>query len=301
MAGAAILLAALAMQQQGRTRQAIADSAAATAGAALALVLLPEPATSLALAVCVGALGAAVVVVGALTQHRDLTVLAAGGTLDRLGRWPSAPHRQRHQRTHPDPGGHRPRHGGSGADRLLSARWTSGVRLGRCRVRSPRADGRPPGCRRTRGRVVHPPDRRDPADCRAGVAAQQARDPLDDLARPRRSHGRRCLRRSPAGRAPWITDTGGPTTEHIVRLVLVLSLCGLAAIVGARLRLAGLFWPAVVALVIAGAAELWGSTHVLPRWVVLAVVGAALLLAGARIEWLRDRRTRLDRWADHLA
>jgi hypothetical protein len=62
-----------------------------------------------------------------------------------------------------------------------------------------------------------------------------------------------------------------------------------------------LFWPAAAALVIAGTAELWGSTHVLPRWLVLAVVGAALLLAGARIEWLRDRRTRIDRWADRLA
>jgi hypothetical protein len=81
----------------------------------------------------------------------------------------------------------------------------------------------------------------------------------------------------------------------------VISLSAAAAVIGARLRLAGLFWPAVAALAVAATAELWGSTHVLPRWLVLAVVGGALVLAGARIEWLRDRRTRIDRWADRLA
>ena len=100
--------------------------------------------------------------------------------------------------------------------------------------------------------------------------------------------------------APWITAPGDRRRSTSSDWSSSSSLCGVAAIVGARLRLAGLFWPAAVALVIAGTAELWGSTHVLPRWVVLAVVGAALLFAGARIEWLRDRRTRLDRWADQL-
>jgi hypothetical protein len=105
--------------------------------------------------------------------------------------------------------------------------------------------------------------------------------------------------------SPWnAIDFGDPTPEsreQIVRLVAVVVAAGLVAIVGSRLRWGGLLLPASVALGITATAQIWATAHVLPKWVVLASVGAALVAAGARLEWLRDQRTRLDDWADRLA
>jgi hypothetical protein len=101
--------------------------------------------------------------------------------------------------------------------------------------------------------------------------------------------------------APWVAGSELAVREHLVRLGCVLVLGGAAAVLGARRLWAGLLWPAAVTLVVAGGAQLWGSTHVLPRWLVLAVVGVALVAAGARLEWLRDRRTSFQRWTDRLA
>jgi hypothetical protein len=298
--GAAILLTALASRAVGVTRQAIADSAGATAGVALALILLPEPATSLALAVCVGVIGAAVVAVGAITHREDIAVLAAGS---------------------------------------LWAGWVGGLLLltgndinGRTQVQVSIVLGTAAAVLVAYSVLGGRPEYAW-LGAASAVLALTAALPAADVRgvewftlpaaaillvagvawRHNKPTAHSAIWLGPAAAtaalpsaiacwaAPWITDTGGPSTEHIVRLVLVLGLSGLAAIAGARLRLAGLFWPAAAALVVAGTAELWGSTHVLPRWLVLAVVGAALLLAGARIEWLRDRRTRIDRWADRLA
>jgi hypothetical protein len=77
--GTALLLVGLATMASRTARAEILNGAAATAGVTLALLLLPEPATSLGLAVGVGAIGAALVVVGAVTQRADPAVLAAGG------------------------------------------------------------------------------------------------------------------------------------------------------------------------------------------------------------------------------
>jgi hypothetical protein len=103
---------------------------------------------------------------------------------------------------------------------------------------------------------------------------------------------------------PWDTfwsDSTAETTEHLLRLIAVIVAGGLVAVLGARLRWGGLLIPAGLALAITATAQIWATAHVLPTWMVLATVGAALVAAGARLEWLRDQRTRLDDWAERLA
>ena len=248
----------LASRAAGVTRQAIADSAGATAGVALALILLPEPATSLALAVCVGVIGAAVVVVGAVTQREDLAVLAAGslwagwvgGLLLRTGN-------DINGRTQIQVSivlgtaaavlvaysvlGGRPEYAWLGA---ASAVLGLTAALPAADVRGVEWFTLPAAgillvaglAWRHNKPTAHSAIWLGPAAATAALPSAIA-----------------------CWAAPWITDNGGPATEHIVRLVLVLGLSGLAAIAGARLRLAGLFWPAAAALVIAGTAELWGA------------------------------------------
>ena len=90
--------------------------------------------------------------------------------------------------------------------------------------------------------------------------------------------------------APWVEATSNQSVATgVVRLVLVLA-GGFAMVVpGARGRLQGLLVPGVTALVIAGVAQLSSGLSAVPRWLALAVVGAGLILAGARLEVLRKR------------
>jgi hypothetical protein len=100
--------------------------------------------------------------------------------------------------------------------------------------------------------------------------------------------------------ATWVTHRSGASTEHIVRLVVVL-LAGTAGIIaGARQGRAGLFLPAAAAVAIAGAAQVFTSLDALPRWVALATVGAILLASGAHIEWLRHHTHTATAWLRHL-
>jgi hypothetical protein len=101
--------------------------------------------------------------------------------------------------------------------------------------------------------------------------------------------------------APWVDWSESESPTHLARLIVLIVVAGLVAAAGSRLHWAGLLIPASIALGIAATAQIWATCHYLPKWVVLAAVGAALVTAGARQEWLRDQRTRLDDWAGHLA
>jgi hypothetical protein len=105
--------------------------------------------------------------------------------------------------------------------------------------------------------------------------------------------------------APWtLFDFANQPSEslaQVLRLVGVLAGGAVLAMVGSRLNWAGLLLPATAALIIAATGQIWATAHVLPKWMVLAAVGASLVAAGARLEWLRDQRARMEDWAGRLA
>jgi hypothetical protein len=103
--------------------------------------------------------------------------------------------------------------------------------------------------------------------------------------------------------APWVVGdeaAPGEPWEHVVRLLLVLAAGGVLVVVGAWRHLAGLVLPAAAALAVAAAAQVWTGFAALPRWIGLAFVGLALVLAGARIEWLRREGHRASSWLHEL-
>ena len=101
--------------------------------------------------------------------------------------------------------------------------------------------------------------------------------------------------------APWAFDVSSLSTSgHLIRLGVVVITSVMAMVVGARLRLGGLLIPASLALTIAALAQVWSGLSNLPRWVGLAIAGTLLVVAGARIEWLRSEGRRAVGWMEDL-
>jgi hypothetical protein len=101
--------------------------------------------------------------------------------------------------------------------------------------------------------------------------------------------------------APWALDVSDlGTTGHLVRLAAVLVASVVAMVIGARWHLGGLLIPASLALAITALAQVWSGLSNLPRWVGLAIAGTLLVLAGARIEWLRREGRRAVGWVEGL-
>ncbi len=101
--------------------------------------------------------------------------------------------------------------------------------------------------------------------------------------------------------APWaLGSASGSSTEHLARLAVVLVAGVVAVIVGARRRLGGLLIPGAAALVITATAQLWSGLAALPRWLGLGLAGVMLVVAGARIEWLRREGRRAVGWVEGL-
>ena len=101
--------------------------------------------------------------------------------------------------------------------------------------------------------------------------------------------------------APWALDVSNlSTTGHLVRLGAVLIASVTAMVIGGRLHVGGLLLPASLALTIAALAQVWSGLSNLPRWVGLAIAGTLLVLAGARIEWLRREGRRAVGWVEGL-
>lgn len=101
--------------------------------------------------------------------------------------------------------------------------------------------------------------------------------------------------------APWVTDSDDDPTGHLLRLVLVLTVSGVLAVVGARMHALGVLLPAACALVVAAGAQVWTGLETLPRWVALGLVGALLVLAGARFEWVRSEGRRARAWMHQMS
>lgn len=101
--------------------------------------------------------------------------------------------------------------------------------------------------------------------------------------------------------SPWVSSLTGDTTEHVVRLVVVLVVGGVLMVVGARQHALGLLLPASAAVLVAGSAQVWTGLATLPRWIALALVGTLLVLAGARFEWVRDEGRRARTWMHQMS
>jgi uncharacterized membrane protein len=71
-------------------------------------------------------------------------------------------------------------------------------------------------------------------------------------------------------------------------------------LLGARQRLAGVFWPALGCLVVVIGAQLVDLADRLPPWIVLTVVGIALVAVGARWESVRRQGRQGRAWTDRL-
>jgi hypothetical protein len=100
--------------------------------------------------------------------------------------------------------------------------------------------------------------------------------------------------------APWVTGSAAPVGPSLLRLLLVLVVGAAVLVVGVRLRAGGLVVPAAVAVALAALAQVWTGLQGLPRWLALALVGAVLVAAGARFEWVRAEGRRAGAWVRGL-
>ncbi|MDQ1249680.1 MAG: hypothetical protein QG597_4056 [Actinomycetota bacterium] len=93
-----------------------------------------------------------------------------------------------------------------------------------------------------------------------------------------------------------LSDGVGPT----LRFALVVAAAAGAVGVGAYRRLGGLLFAGLLALAIAVGPVLFNVVESLPVWVPLVLVGATLLVIGARLEHVRRRGSDAVHWLVHL-
>ncbi len=90
------------------------------------------------------------------------------------------------------------------------------------------------------------------------------------------------------------------STAALVRGLSLAVVAAALAVVGARQRWAGVFWPGLVCLVLVVGAQLVDLADRIPPWLVLTGVGVLLVGAGARWEVVRAQGRRGRAWAGHL-
>jgi len=97
------------------------------------------------------------------------------------------------------------------------------------------------------------------------------------------------------------TALGEPAdNRYQIRVVALLTVAAVCAVVGARQRLAGAFWPGLLCLLVVAATQLVEVARFVPQWVSLTVVGVVLVLAGARWEDVRTAGRRTGHWVGGL-
>jgi MFS superfamily sulfate permease-like transporter len=81
---------------------------------------------------------------------------------------------------------------------------------------------------------------------------------------------------------------------------VLLVIGAVLAVVGARGKWAGVFWPGLAVVVVLVVTQLVDAAAEIPTWITLALVGVVLVVAGARWEWVRLRGRRTRQWAGAL-
>lgn len=92
---------------------------------------------------------------------------------------------------------------------------------------------------------------------------------------------------------PW-------SQASLIRFLVVMAAGMALLLIGVRRHMLGLVVPSAIAIGIASVAQLFAVLDLFPRWLALALVGATLIVAGARLEWLRDRRRETQAWLESL-
>lgn len=101
----------------------------------------------------------------------------------------------------------------------------------------------------------------------------------------------------PSALLVWVDIWAQPA---LIRFGVVM-VCGVALLLwGVHRRLAGLVVPSAAAVGIAATAQVFATLDLLPRWLALGVAGGLLLLVGARLEWVRGKRTEASAWLHTL-
>ena len=101
----------------------------------------------------------------------------------------------------------------------------------------------------------------------------------------------------PSALASWFEPWSQPS---LIRFLVVMTAGLVLLLIGVRGHILGLVVPSAIAIGITAVAQLFATLDLLPRWLALAIVGAALIVAGARLEWLRDRRRDTQEWLESL-
>jgi hypothetical protein len=102
----------------------------------------------------------------------------------------------------------------------------------------------------------------------------------------------------------WFSSAFGgeadPSGVALSRSVVLLVIGAVLAVIGARGKWAGVFWPGLAVVIVLAVTQLVDAAAQVPTWITLALVGVVLVLAGARWEWVRLRGRRTRQWAGAL-
>jgi hypothetical protein len=102
----------------------------------------------------------------------------------------------------------------------------------------------------------------------------------------------------------WFSSAFGgeadPSGVALSRSVVLLVIGAALAVIGARGKWAGVFWPGLAVVIVLAVTQLVDAAGQVPTWITLALVGVVLVIAGARWEWVRLRGRRTRQWAGAL-
>jgi hypothetical protein len=101
----------------------------------------------------------------------------------------------------------------------------------------------------------------------------------------------------PSALLSWVDVWSAPS---LVRFLVVLVIATVLLVAGVHWHILGLVVPSAIAIGVAATAQVFATLDLLPRWLALALVGGVLILVGARLEWLRERRRDTQEWLQSL-
>lgn len=90
------------------------------------------------------------------------------------------------------------------------------------------------------------------------------------------------------------------SAPSLVRFAIVMVVGIAVLLVGVKLHQQGLVIPAAISVGTAATAQIFATLDTLPRWLALGIAGTALIIVGARIEWVRGKGRETGAWLQSL-